>query len=269
VADWDALLAWAEEQAAAQEERRRDAAAAATAAAEAVASTLDDLGRSCADCDIDIGDGDDVGQAAAAAHATAQREVQQISAAIEEAAELRTRAGSLQTEADVARDLALHLSASPARFESWIVNEALRRLVLGATTILNELSNDQYSLTVDETGSFLVVDRHNADETRSARTLSGGETFLASLALALALADQLTELASAGSARLEAIFLDEGFGTLDPETLDTVAATVENLAASGRMVGIITHVRELAERVPTQFRVRKQSRTSTIEKVVA
>ena len=98
-----------------------------------------------------------------------------------------------------------------------------------------------------------------------ARTLSGGETFLASLALALALSDQLAELATRGAARLDAIFLDEGFGTLDPATLDTVAATVANLASSGRMVGIITHVRELAEQVPLQLRVRKDDRGSRIE----
>jgi DNA repair protein SbcC/Rad50 len=63
--------------------------------------------------------------------------------------------------------------------------------------------------------------------------------------------------------------LDEGFGTLDPDTLETVAATVENLAARGRMVGVITHVRDLAERVPVQFRVRKDSVTSSIERVGA
>jgi len=141
-------------------------------------------------------------------------------------------------------------------------------LVEGATAILEQLSDGQYALTIDDGGAFQVIDRHNADETRSAKTLSGGETFLASLALALALSDQLADLASEGAASLEAIFLDEGFGTLDPETLDTVAATVENLAEDGRMVGIVTHVRELAERVPVQYRVRKDLRTSTVEQVV-
>jgi exonuclease SbcC len=149
------------------------------------------------------------------------------------------------------------------------VNEAVRRLVIGASEILRELSVGQYALTIDDSGNFLVTDHHNADEQRSARTLSGGETFLASLSLALALSDQLAELATKGAARLDAIFLDEGFGTLDPETLDTVAATVENLAARGRMVGVVTHVRELAERVPVRFRVKKDPRGSTIEKETA
>ena len=69
------------------------------------------------------------------------------------------------------------------------------------------------------------------------------------------------------SDRLDAIFLDEGFGTLDPETLDVVAATIENLGQSGRMVGVVTHVSELAARVPVRFVVRKGAGTSVVEKV--
>ncbi|MBK5289466.1 MAG: SMC family ATPase, partial [Acidimicrobiia bacterium] len=104
------------------------------------------------------------------------------------------------------------------------------------------------------------------DESRSVRTLSGGETFQASLALALALSDQLADL-SANRSRLESIFLDEGFGTLDAETLDTVAETIENLGATDRMVGIVTHVPELAARMPVQFRVAKTARSSTVERI--
>jgi exonuclease SbcC len=104
----------------------------------------------------------------------------------------------------------------------------------------------------------------NADETRSVRSLSGGETFQASLALALALADRIADLAAEGAATLESIFLDEGFGTLDPETLDVVAGTIESLGGGERVVGIVTHVPELAERMPVRFRVRKTGRTSTV-----
>ena len=89
------------------------------------------------------------------------------------------------------------------------------------------------------------------------RSLSGGETFQASLAFALALSDHLASLAAGGAARLDAIFLDEGFGTLDADSLDTVAATIEALAGGGRMVGIVTHVRELAERMPVRYVVTK------------
>ncbi|MDZ7732667.1 MAG: SbcC/MukB-like Walker B domain-containing protein [Acidimicrobiia bacterium] len=79
----------------------------------------------------------------------------------------------------------------------------------------------------------------NADETRlGADALSGGETFLASLALALALADQIGELAAEGAPRLESIFLDEGFGTLDPETLDVVIDAIESLRSEDRVAGL-------------------------------
>ena len=96
----------------------------------------------------------------------------------------------------------------------------------------------------------MVVDHNNADELRLARTLSGGETFLASLSLALALSDDVAQLAAHGAARLDALFLDEGFGTLDPDTLDTVASVIEALGARGRMVGLITHVAEAGRAHP-------------------
>jgi exonuclease SbcC len=109
-----------------------------------------------------------------------------------------------------------------------------------------------------------VIDHRNADESRLARTLSGGETFLASLALALALAENVAEMAGAAATRLDALFLDEGFGTLDGETLDTVAAAIEELGSSGRMVGIVTHVRELADRLPVRFDVIRTGSVSTV-----
>ena len=86
------------------------------------------------------------------------------------------------------------------------------------------------------------------------------------MALALALSEQLAGM-SAGAASLESIVLDEGFGTLDAATLDTVAATLENLAARGdRMVGVVTHVPSLAERVPVRFEVRKDARSARVER---
>jgi exonuclease SbcC len=165
----------------------------------------------------------------------------------------------------VAQELARHLSARG--FEKWVLDEALSLLVAGATEILLELSAGAYSLGLDERSNFEVVDHRNADERRLARTLSGGETFLASLALALALSDQLSRLAANGAARLESIFLDEGFGALDAETLDTVAAAIEELGSQGRTVGLVSHVAELAERVPVRFEVTKGPVTSTVERV--
>lgn len=267
--DWQTLAEWAAERSdglVEQAEALADRARAAEGEREAL---LDELLAACTDCELDVERDEDPLEAVVEAQAEAKGEVADIQAAIESAKVLRRDLKRLEIDHKTAEDLALHLSARPGRFESWLVNAALRRLVEGATGILDQLSNGQYALTTDHNSNFQVIDRHNADETRSAKTLSGGETFLASLSLALALADQLADLASEGAASLEAIFLDEGFGTLDADTLDTVAATVENLAESGRMVGIVTHVRELAERVPVQFRVRKDLRTSTVERVIA
>jgi exonuclease SbcC len=162
-----------------------------------------------------------------------------------------------EREAQVAKSLALHLRAN--QFEQWLLTEALDALVAGASRILRELSSGQYDLAHDK-GEFFVVDHADAGLPRGVRTLSGGETFQASLALALALSEQLAGL-SATSASLESIMLDEGFGTLDTATLDTVAATLENLAARGdRMVGVVTHVAALAERIPVRFEVSRDGR---------
>lgn len=290
-AAWSALVAWAATQKTVQEAGVAEAEFHSTQVALERESLLDTLGRSWRECVENIsGDrledialtalsdarGDRAARAqamtelqSAVVRAASEAEAEQISIekAIAEKEKLATELVATRRAHALSSELALHLSAKPGRFENWIVNEALRRLVEGATEIMKELSGDQYSMTLDDSGNFFVTDHHNADETRSARTLSGGETFLASLALALALSDQLAELATRGSARLDAIFLDEGFGTLDPKTLDTVAATVENLAASGRMVGVVTHVRELAEQIPVQLRVRKDDRGSRIEMV--
>ncbi|GBE22532.1 nuclease SbcCD subunit C [bacterium BMS3Bbin01] len=101
------------------------------------------------------------------------------------------------------------------------------------------------------------------------KTLSGGETFLVSLALALSLSEQLAAMSLSGNARLESIFLDEGFGTLDQETLDVVAGVVHELGATGRTVGLISHVEDLAEQVPTRFLVTKDAGGAHVERIDA
>jgi exonuclease SbcC len=266
VTDWEQLVKWAGTQA---PNLTKDAAAARARARKASTQRddlLNALAESCIEYDVEI-EGLDVNVAIVTAVTNAKTRVAEVEKGIATAAKLRASLKARSLEHEVAASLAQHLKASG--FERWLVGEALLRLVEGATSILRELSDDQYSLATDGNGNFLVTDHHNANEARSARTLSGGETFLASLALALALSDQLVELAAQGSARLEAIFLDEGFGTLDPETLDTAEASIANLAATGRMVGLITHVRDLADRIPLQFRVSKDARTSTVERVDA
>lgn len=153
-------------------------------------------------------------------------------------------------------------------FDRWLLAEAVTDLVERATRWLLELSGGKFSLTSTET-HFEIIDHGNADQCRDARTLSGGETFLASLALALALSDSISELAPAGAPRLESMFLDEGFGTLDPETLDLVASAIEELSAAGRLVGIVTHIEALAERMPVRFAVTKGPATSRVERLAS
>ncbi|MEL6985893.1 MAG: SbcC/MukB-like Walker B domain-containing protein, partial [Actinomycetota bacterium] len=181
-----------------------------------------------------------------------------------EDAELGARATELQAGRVLDEALGRHLRAGG--FSSWLLAEALDSIVAKATVWLRELSDQQYSLVAGDR-NFAIVDHNNADEVRDVRTLSGGETFLASLALALALADSIAELAPVDAPQLDSMFLDEGFGTLDPATLDVVAGAMEELASAGRMIGVVTHVADLAERMPAQFRVTKGPSTSTVELV--
>ncbi len=127
---------------------------------------------------------------------------------------------------------------------------------------LRFLTSDRYQLKVESIGELAVIDRWNANEERPVETLSGGESFLTSLALALA----LSEL-SQGRAQLNSLFLDEGFGTLDAETLDIAIASLEGLQMQGRRIYLISHVQELTRRLPVKIKVRKRGDGSSfIEK---
>ena len=198
------------------------------------------------------------------ARARSEQALGVLEAAVEERARLAELESDLARQARVATALKQELHAN--RFEKWVLDQVLRDLCATASALLHRLSQSSYSLSLDDRGGFAVIDHANADEARMARTLSGGETFLASLALALALAEQVAS-AGRGAPHLESLFLDEGFGTLDAETLDVVAAAMEDLGAGGRMVGLVSHVPELAERVPVRFEVRRGARGSTVERV--
>ncbi|HEY3724307.1 MAG TPA: SMC family ATPase [Acidimicrobiia bacterium] len=268
--DWPALVKWA------GTEAPGHVAAAATAeaaAAELVRTRTDRLAALVAqvrDADVDVPartTPDELADAVVQAEQTALAEQRRVQEGIAERERLEAQVQATAADVQVAHELARLLDAR--NFERWLVAEAFERLVDGASRRLFELSAGQYSFAFEESSrDFLVVDHGNADERRSVRTLSGGETFQASLALALALADQLADLAADGAARLESIFLDEGFGSLDPDTLETVAGTIENLGAGDRTVAVVTHVRELAERMPVQYRVTKGPRTAAVERVL-
>ena len=108
-----------------------------------------------------------------------------------------------------------------AKFQQFLQYEALQTLARDGSKRLEQLSSGRYKLQIDDKGAeFEVIDQWNADQARSVKTLSGGETFLASLALSLALAESLPGLAASRRVVLDSIFLDEGFGSLDPDALD-------------------------------------------------
>jgi exonuclease SbcC len=209
-----------------------------------------------------------IGEAVAAAASAAGGLLDRIRADRERAARLAGQAAASEQEARVARELALLLRAD--RFERWLCVEALSLLVAAASQTLHELSDGQYELTLSDKGDIEVIDHAEAGMRRSVRTLSGGETFQAALALALALSSQVAGLAATAARSLDSIFLDEGFGTLDPATLDTVATTLERLATSQeRMVGLVTHVPALADRVPVRFEVTRDAKGSHLRKATS
>ena len=134
----------------------------------------------------------------------------------------------------------------------------------GGTKQLKHLSTGRYSFAT-EGDEFLVVDHWNADDKRSVNTLSGGESFLASLSLALALSKSLPDFATnRESIQLDSLFLDEGFSTLDTETMQIVLDAIEMLQVDGRMIGVVSHVSELAERLPARIEVSKSPGGSTV-----
>ena len=194
-----------------------------------------------------------------------EEQVKTVEAQIIRAAELQGEIERLRDDAAVARDLAQSLRAD--QFIAFVQQEAYRRLATDGSLHLKTLSSDRYLFDFDK-DEFVVRDHWNADEPRPVATLSGGESFLASLALALALAEGLSGLSHGhGRFALESLFLDEGFGTLDPETLDTVLEGIENLSTTDRLVGIVSHIPELAERMPSRIYVRKSAGGSTVEVV--
>jgi exonuclease SbcC len=148
------------------------------------------------------------------------------------------------------------------KFQSYVLHEVFTELVQGASTRLLMLTQERYSLQFHD-DEIRVVDHDNADETRISDTLSGGETFLTSLALALELSDQVQR--AVGAVNLDSLFIDEGFGTLDPDTLVLVSETLQSLRVGGRMVGIITHIPELRDEFAQQVIVTKHQGFSTVE----
>lgn len=155
-------------------------------------------------------------------------------------------------------------SADGKKFSKFAQSLTLARLTELANRHLRQL-NDRYRL-LKSPGQDLelqIVDLYQADAVRSVNTLSGGESFLVSLALALGLSDL-----AGRKAQINSLFIDEGFGTLDADTLDIAITALENLQAGGKLIGVISHVEALKERISTQIQVTKQAGGQSTIKVV-
>ncbi|MEU4062513.1 SMC family ATPase [Streptomyces wedmorensis] len=220
--------------------------------------------------------------AAGAAHTAAERALREaasvLSAARERADGLTAlsrqaatevrRLGPLREEYDrVARLAALTAGTSAEnerrmRLESYVLAARLEQVAAAATARLQRMSSGRYTLVHSDARSggkraglgLHVVDAWTGNE-RDTATLSGGETFFASLALALGLADVVTD--EAGGVRLDTLFIDEGFGSLDEQTLDEVLDVLDSLRERDRSVGIVSHVGDLRRRIPAQLEVVK------------
>ncbi|MEU7018011.1 SMC family ATPase [Streptomyces sp. NPDC046385] len=227
--------------------------------------------------------------AAGTAHAAAERALREASAALaavrDRDAELTRlsrqadtesrRLGPLREEYERVAGLAALTAGTSAdnerkmRLESYVLAARLEQVAAAATARLQRMSSGRYTLVHSDARSggrraglgLHVVDAWTGNE-RDTATLSGGETFFASLALALGLADVVTD--EAGGIRLDTLFIDEGFGSLDDQTLDEVLDVLDSLRERDRSVGIVSHVGDLRRRIPAQLEVVKDRHGSAV-----
>ncbi len=175
---------------------------------------------------------------------------------ISQAKNLRREQNNFEKRFDVYAALATDLKGN--EFQDYLLAGVQQQLLHRASKTMLGITRERYTLEFIDS-EFHVRDAWNGLEARGVKTLSGGESFIASLSLALSLSDYL-----AGNQALGALFLDEGFGTLDADALEMVANTLENLQTQGRMVGVITHVPALAERLPVRLLIEKAQDTSRV-----
>jgi exonuclease SbcC len=196
----------------------------------------------------------DLPGAAAAARARVG-EARAALAAVEATAAEGRRLAALERDARAAAArhgrVAADLQAN--RFPRYLLQRYRERLAVGASARLEELSGRRYRFAGTGADPLDVIDLARGERRRSAATLSGGERFLASLALALGLG----EAAAESGGRLDCLFLDEGFSSLDAESLEQALSGVERLAADGRLVVVITHVPGVVDRLGAAIRVAK------------
>ena len=181
--------------------------------------------------------------------------------ALDALAQAREQAGPIRRLADIAAASGPeNLASTP--LAAWVLIARLEDVLAAANPRLERISSGRYQLVAvsddgtssRKSGLGLAIVDHDTDAMRSPRTLSGGETFYTSLALALGLADVVT--AEAGGVELRTMFIDEGFGSLDSHTLALVMEQLQALRCAGRTVGVISHVEEMATQIADQIQVR-------------
>ena len=183
-----------------------------------------------------------------AAAAKAERDLEELERKAARWTELESRRRELEELAG--RYAKLQSVFRGNAFVEFVAEAQLEQVCRAASERLGFLTKRRYALELDSAGGFVVRDDASGGMRRPVSTLSGGETFLASLALALALSGQIQ---LRGRHPLQFFFLDEGFGTLDPELLDTVVTALERLHTDNLAVGVISHVPELRARLPRRL----------------
>ncbi|WP_330164563.1 SbcC/MukB-like Walker B domain-containing protein, partial [Paenibacillus validus] len=187
-------------------------------------------------------------EAALQTSAKAERDCEDVRAKHGRWLELEQKRAALQAELTLLGKLQSVLRGNA--FVEFLAEEQLMHVSRAASERLGQLTRRKYAIEVDSGGGFVIRDDANGGTRRPVTTLSGGETFLTSLSLALALS---TQIQLKGEYPLEFFFLDEGFGTLDPELLDAVVTALEKLHLDNLTVGVISHVPELRARLPRRL----------------
>lgn len=243
-------------------ERAQEAARQVEAARGAVGAIGRRLDREVDAQDVDavveaVGD---VAEDARFAARGAQRAAEEFAAVVDDVRALR---GILAEAGDLERALAdLDDALKPGAFLKWLTLRRSRSLLVHASRMLGEMSRGKYAFVDPEDAEeqWRILDRESG-QARSPASLSGGEQFMASLALALG----MVEMMARSGGRLESLFLDEGFGSLDRRNLDGAVEALATVAAGGRMVGVISHVRAVAEQIDHVLSVTRDAAGSRAE----
>ena len=196
---------------------------------------------------------------------------QTLNDAVDDGGPMRERYDMVRSLADLARgDKGGVSSGTRMKLSNYVLSARLTQVTTAASTRLRTMTDGRYTLLqTDDSGhggrqgglGIEVLDAFSG-RTRSTQSLSGGESFAASLALALGLADVVA--AEAGGISLDTLFIDEGFGTLDGESLNGVLDILDGLRSGGRTVGVVSHVADMKERIPTHVLVERVDRVSHI-----